>query len=131
MNVEVNAPMEFQVYTCKSRGVYSSIIPPPKGGGKESKDLRAREENQRKVKKKGRKEKGKEGERVGEREGEGKEKGKRKERKRRVQKERNKRKIKGKEKKYMDKGGNAKVLRNFGISLIIHDRRLSGVYIFL
>ena len=26
MNVEVNAPMEFQVYTCKNRGVYSSII---------------------------------------------------------------------------------------------------------
>ena len=34
------------------RGVYSSIIPPPKGG-KESKALRARAENQR-VKKKGR-----------------------------------------------------------------------------
>ena len=30
------------------RGVYSSIIPPPPwGGGKESKGLRAREENQR------------------------------------------------------------------------------------
>ena len=32
--------------------------------------------------------------------------------------------------KKMDKGTNAKKLRNFGISLIIiHDRRLSGVYI--
>jgi hypothetical protein len=28
----------------KHRGVYSSIIPPPWGGGKESKGLRAREE---------------------------------------------------------------------------------------
>ena len=35
------------------RGVYSSIILSPKGG-KESKALRAREENQRRVKKKGR-----------------------------------------------------------------------------
>ena len=35
------------------RGVYSSIIP-PQGGGKESKALRAREGNQRRVKKKGR-----------------------------------------------------------------------------
>jgi hypothetical protein len=37
-----------------SRGVYSSIIPPPPppwGGGKESKGLRAREENQRRVEK--------------------------------------------------------------------------------
>ena len=33
-----------------------------------------------------------------------------------------------KEVKKMDKG-NAKELRNFGISLIIHDRGLSGVYI--
>ena len=39
--------------------------------------------------------------------------------------------MKGNEKKYMDKWGNAKELRNFGISLIIHDRRLSGVYILL
>ena len=30
----------------------------------------------------------------------------------------------------MDKGTNAKELRNIGITLIIHDRRLSGVYIF-
>ena len=37
---------------------------------------------------------------------------------------------KGNEKK-MDKGTNAKELRNFGISLIIHDRRLSGVYILI
>ena len=29
----------------------------------------------------------------------------------------------------MDKGANAKELRNFEISLITHDRRLSGVYI--
>ena len=35
-------------------GVYSSIIPPPPKGGKESKALMAREENQRRVKKKGR-----------------------------------------------------------------------------
>jgi hypothetical protein len=33
------------------RGVYSPIIPPPWGGGKESKGLRAREENQRRVEK--------------------------------------------------------------------------------
>ena len=39
--------------------------------------------------------------------------------------------MRGKEKKYMDKGGNSKELRNFEISLIIHDRRLSGVYILL
>ena len=31
--------------------------------------------------------------------------------------------------KKMDKGTNAKKLRNFGINLIIHDRRLSGVHI--
>ena len=31
----------------------------------------------------------------------------------------------------MDKGTNAKELRNFGISLIIHDRRPSGVYILI
>ena len=37
--------------------------------------------------------------------------------------------MRGKEMKKMDKGTNAKKLRNFGISLIIHDRRLSGVYI--
>ena len=56
------------------RGVYSSIIPPV--GGKESKALRAREENQR-VKKKGREGKGKE-----KGKGKGKEKGrKRKENK--------------------------------------------------
>jgi hypothetical protein len=34
-----------------TRGVYSSIIPHPRGGGKESKGLRAREENQRRVEK--------------------------------------------------------------------------------
>ena len=38
--------------------------------------------------------------------------------------------MRGKEMKRMDKGTNAKELRNIGISLIIHDRRLSGVYIF-
>ena len=54
------------------RGVYSSIIPPPQGG-KESNALRAREENQRRVKKKGRE---------GEREGEKKEKGKGRKKKR-------------------------------------------------
>ena len=37
--------------------------------------------------------------------------------------------MRGKEMKKMDKGTNAKKLRNFGISLIIHDRRLSGVHI--
>ena len=37
--------------------------------------------------------------------------------------------MRGKEMKKMDKGTNVKELRNFGISLIIHDRRLSGVYI--
>ena len=37
--------------------------------------------------------------------------------------------MKGKEMKKMDKATNAKELRNFGISLIIHDRKLSGVYI--
>ena len=44
----------------KNRGVYSSIISPPPRWGKESKALRAREENQRRVKKKGREGKGKE-----------------------------------------------------------------------
>jgi hypothetical protein len=39
-------------YRVSTRGVYSSIIPPPPwGGGKESKGLRAREENQRRVEK--------------------------------------------------------------------------------
>ena len=42
-----------------------------------------------------------------------------------------KRKMREKEREYMDKGANAKELRNFGIILIIHDRRLSGVYILL
>ena len=37
--------------TGRLRGVYSSIIPPPWGSGKESKGLRAREENQRRVEK--------------------------------------------------------------------------------
>ena len=37
----------------------------------------------------------------------------------------------GKKMKKMDKGTNAKELRNFGISLIIHHRRLSGVYILI
>ena len=55
------------------RGVYSSIFPPLPKGGKESKALRAREENQRRVKKKGRE---------GEREGEKKEKGKGRKKKR-------------------------------------------------
>ena len=31
----------------------------------------------------------------------------------------------------MDKEANTKELRNFGISQIIHDRRLSGVYILI
>ena len=71
------------------RGVYSFIIP-QRGGGEESKALRAREENQR-VKNKGREGncKGKEGEKEGEREAEGKDKGegKKKEKKIRVQKQ--------------------------------------------
>ena len=86
------------------------------------------------MKKKGRKGKGKEGEREGEREGEGKENGKGKDKKRKEEykrKRRSKRKMRGKKRKYMDKGANAKELRNFGIILIIHDRRLSGVYILL
>ena len=65
----------FNIYIIKfinGRGVYSSIIPPPRGG-KESKALRAREENQRRVKKKGRE---------GERKGEGK--GKREEKEKRI-----------------------------------------------
>ena len=37
--------------------------------------------------------------------------------------------MRGKEMKKMDKETNAKELRICGISLIIHDRRLSGVYI--
>ena len=40
-------------------------------------------------------------------------------------------KMRGKKMKKMDKGPNTKDLRNFGVSLIIHDRRLSGVYILL
>ena len=61
---------------CFFRGVYSSIIASTKGGGKESKALRARKENQRRVKKKGRKRKGKE-----KGKGKGKEKGKGRKRK--------------------------------------------------
>ena len=36
-----------------------------------------------------------------------------------------------KEMRKIDKQANSKELRNFGISLIIHDRRLSGVYILI
>ena len=51
--------------------------------------------------------------------------------------------MRGKENKYMDKGTNAKKLRNFGINLrkkyvcmtggdiSMYDKRLSGVYILL
>ena len=89
------------------------------GGGEKSRALRAREENQRRVKKKGR---------------EGKEKGKGKEKRRKRgkgEKKENKstkaseegKNMWGKEMKKMDKGTNAKELRNFGINLIIHDRR--------
>ena len=39
--------------------------------------------------------------------------------------------MRGKEMKKMDNGTNAKELRNFGNSLIIRDRRLSGVYILI
>jgi hypothetical protein len=46
------ARLEFKVFPPFFRGVYSSITPPPPwGGGKESKGLRAREENQRRVEK--------------------------------------------------------------------------------
>ena len=86
------------------RCIFFYNSPPPKGG-KESKALRAREGNQRRVKKKGRKGKGKE---------KGKGKGKKKGRKRgreenkkkiRVQKEREEEKnMRGKEMKKMDKG---------------------------
>ena len=80
------------------------------------------------MKKKGRE---REGERKGE--GEEKEKGKgRTKKKIRVQKQvKEEKNMWGKEMKKMDKGTNAKELRNFGISLIIHDRRLSGVYILI
>ena len=62
------------------RGVYSSIIPPPpQGGGKESKALRTREGNQRRVKKKGREKKGKE-----KGKGKGKEKGRKRRKKKRI-----------------------------------------------
>ena len=36
-----------------------------------------------------------------------------------------------KEMRKMDKQANSKELRNFRISLIIHDRRLSGMYILI
>ena len=99
----------------------------PHKGGEESKALRAREENQRRVKKKGTEGKGK---KKGKGEGKGK-KGK-KGRKRKENKSTNEggKNMRGKEMKKMDKGTNAKELRNIGITLIIHDRRLSGVYIF-
>ena len=76
------------------RGVYSSIIPPPpKGGGKESKALRAREGNQRRVKKKGR-----EGKRKG--------RGKRRRRKGKGEREEKEKRIRVREggKKYEGKG---------------------------
>ena len=88
LNHKVGRKWSIVVASCSKRAQgYIFFYNPPQGGGKESKDLRAREENQRK--------KGKEGEREGDR-GIGKEKGrkmtkgrKRKEKKRRVQKERN------------------------------------------
>ena len=55
--------------------------------------------------------------------------GKRKENKSTNLQMKKKKNMMGKEMKKMDKRTNAKELRNFGISLIIHDRRLSGVYI--
>ena len=86
------------------------------------KALRAREGNQKRVKKKGREKKGKE---KGRKRGKG---GKRKENKS-INLPIEQKNMRGMEMKKMDKGTNAKELRNFGISLIIHDRRLSGVYI--
>ena len=72
------------------------------------------------------------------REGKGKEKGKGKGRKSGKEEKEKKTKgneggknMRGKELKKADKEANAKELRNFGISLIIHDRRLSGVYILI
>ena len=109
---------------------------PPKGE-KESKALRAREENQRRVKKKGRegKLKGRRkrwGRRRGKarrREGQGEREEKGKENKsRKANGEKNRR---GKEMRKMDKEANTNELRNIGISLIIHDRRLSGVYMLI
>ena len=86
------------------------------------------------MKKKGRKGKGKEREREGEREGEGKEKGKRRKKKRKEEyKFANEggKNMRGKEMKKINKGTNAKELRNCGISLIIHNRRLSGLYSYI
>ena len=60
--------------------------------------------------------------REGEREREGKEKKSTKEKEGAKEKNERKGKENGQE-------GNAKELRNFGISLVIHDRGLSGVYI--
>ena len=106
--------------------------PPPKGGGKESKaplglGKKIKEEWKRREGKEKGKEKGK---------GKGKEKGRKrgKEGKRKENKSTNllkkeEKNMRGKEMKKMDKRTNAKELRNFGNSLIIHDRRLSGVYI--
>ena len=48
---KIVGPFTLAIFAAISRGVYSSIIPPPWGGGKESKGLRAREENQRRVEK--------------------------------------------------------------------------------
>ena len=93
--------------------VYNNF--PPKWGRKGIKGFRGREENQRRVKRKGR-----EGERKG------------KERKRKdKRKGRSKRKNEREGKEENGQGGNAKEPRNFGISLVIHDRGLSGVYILL
>ena len=81
---------------------------PPQGGGKESKALKAREENQRRVKKKGRDGKGR---RKGRKRGKG-----RKKKKIRVQKEMKEEKnMRGKEMKKMDNGANTKERRNLGL----------------
>ena len=67
-----------------------------------------------------------------EREGEENRKGKGRKKKIRVQKQmKEEKKYVGKRNEKNGQGTNAKELRNFGISLIIYDRRLSGVYILI
>ena len=110
---------------------YSSIIslPPSKGGGGRIKGSSDQGKNQRRVKKKVRK-----GKRKVKKKGKGKGKENRKGRKKIVQKERkNQKKNEGKGKKENGQrgGGNAKELRNLGISLIIHDRVLIQGCVFL
>ena len=105
---------------------------PSKGGGEESKALLGLG---KKIKEEWKIREGKE---QGKEKGKGKEKGRKrgKEGKRKENKSTNllmkeEKNMRGKEMKKMDNGTNAKELRNFGNSLIIRDRRLSGVYILI